>query len=254
MQHNNLQRRDKGRRGALRSLMFAVHVCGHHHVWLCLDHSRINICTDKLTTWTRCKKKRSLAWIIIVFLELWTIQCQWHQHRSQQWKQIEQEYRDSNYSNQNQRAMESHQRISSRNSRKNVWHTKFMIRLAETFTGTPSSVSWINKPEPTSLTDSASRLYFSGHNHCSHRRTGGIELRCTKKPANVIWYSADKAESRMAMPPFWNNVPSKKFYIWTDISKKARIPLWWITYEKRHSHTVKHQDKEKFEEIRGMWS
>ena len=90
--------------------------------------------------------------------------------------------------------------------------TSSIINFAEMSTGTPCSVSWIIRPEPTSLTESASRLYFSGHNHCNHRRTGGIEFRWTKKPAYVIWYKAVRAESKMAMPPFWNRVPSKKFY------------------------------------------
>lgn len=43
--------------------------------------------------------------------------------------------------------------------------TMFMIRLAETLTGTPSSVSWIINPAPTSLTDKASNVYFNGQSH-----------------------------------------------------------------------------------------
>ncbi len=57
------------------------------------------------------------------------------------------------------------------------------MSAAETLTGTPSSVSWIISPDPTSLTESASRLYFRGQSHCSQRNTGGMSLRCTKKPA-----------------------------------------------------------------------
>jgi hypothetical protein len=78
-------------------------------------------------------------------------------------------------------------------------------------TGTPWRVSSIMRPEPTSFTDRASRVYLRGQIHCSQRRTGGMALRCTKKPANVIWYSADKAERRIAMPPLWNKVPRRKF-------------------------------------------
>ena len=65
--------------------------------------------------------------------------------------------------------------------------TVCMMRDAETLTGTPSSESSIISPEPTSLTESASRVYFNGQSHCSQRRTGGMSLRCTKKPAYVIW-------------------------------------------------------------------
>ena len=70
-----------------------------------------------------------------------------------------------------------------------------MIRLADTFTGTPCSVSSIINPLPTSFTARASSVYFSGLIHWSHRRTGGIESRWTKKPAKVIWNSAASAES-----------------------------------------------------------
>jgi hypothetical protein len=54
------------------------------------------------------------------------------------------------------------------------------------------------------------------------------------------------------MPPFSNNVPSKKFYFGTEFSERFALQLG-MTYKKRHSHTVKNQDKEKFEEICGMW-
>jgi hypothetical protein len=40
---------------------------------------------------------------------------------------------------------------------------------------------------------------------------GGIELRWTKNPANVIWYSAVSAERRIAMPPLLKRVPRRKF-------------------------------------------
>ena len=43
--------------------------------------------------------------------------------------------------------------------------TRFIMRLAEMFTGTPSSVSTIIKPDPTSFTHRASRAYLRGHNH-----------------------------------------------------------------------------------------
>lgn len=58
-----------------------------------------------------------------------------------------------------------------------------MIKLADTFTVTPCRVSSIMRPDPTSLTDKASRVYLSGHSHCSQRRTGGMSFKCTKKPA-----------------------------------------------------------------------
>lgn len=86
-----------------------------------------------------------------------------------------------------------------------------MIRLAETSTGTPWSESSIISPEPTSLTESASKVYLSGHSHCNHRRAGGMSFRWTKKPANVIWYSADRAESKMAMPPLLKRQARRKF-------------------------------------------
>ena len=60
------------------------------------------------------------------------------------------------------------------------------MSAAETLTGTPSSVSSIMRPEPTSLTESASKEYFKGQSHCSQRNTGGMSFRCTKKPAYVI--------------------------------------------------------------------
>ena len=62
-----------------------------------------------------------------------------------------------------------------------------MIRAAETSTGTPSSESLIIRPEPTSFTESASSVYFRGQSHCSHRSTGGMSFKWTKKPAYVIW-------------------------------------------------------------------
>lgn len=88
-----------------------------------------------------------------------------------------------------------------------------MIRLADTSTGTPDNVSLIIRPEPTSFTAKASRLYFSGHIHCNQRSTGGIELRWTKNPAKVIWYSAERADSRIAIPPFWKRAPRRKFCV-----------------------------------------
>jgi len=36
-------------------------------------------------------------------------------------------------------------------------------------------------------------------------------LRWTKKPANVIWYSADKADNRIAIPPLRKRVAKRKF-------------------------------------------
>lgn len=90
--------------------------------------------------------------------------------------------------------------------------TRFMIKVAEMSTGTPCNVSLIIRPESTSFTDNASNVYFSGHIHWSHRRTGGISPKWTKNPAKVIWYKAERAERRIAMPPFWNRVPRRKFY------------------------------------------
>lgn len=37
-------------------------------------------------------------------------------------------------------------------------------------------------------------------------------MRWTKKPANVIWYSAVSADSNMAMPPLRNHTARRKFY------------------------------------------
>jgi hypothetical protein len=90
--------------------------------------------------------------------------------------------------------------------------TRFIIKLAEILTGTPWSVSSIIRPELTSFTDNASNANLSGHIHCSQRSTGGISFRWTKNPAKVIWYKAESAERRMAMPPFLNSVPRRKFY------------------------------------------
>ena len=86
-----------------------------------------------------------------------------------------------------------------------------MMREAETVTGTPCRVSCISSPELTSFTETASSAYLSGHNHCSHRSTCGIELRWTKKPANVIWYSPLSAPSRSARPPSRIDAPRRKF-------------------------------------------
>jgi len=49
--------------------------------------------------------------------------------------------------------------------------------VAEMFTGTPSKVSTIIRPDPTSFTHRASKAYLRGHSHWSQRRTGGIVLR-----------------------------------------------------------------------------
>lgn len=89
----------------------------------------------------------------------------------------------------------------------------FIISTADTLTGTPSSLSIIIRPASTSFTESASRQYFSTANHCNHLMTGGMALRWTKKPANVIWYSAVRAEKRMAIPPLEKRAPRRKFYI-----------------------------------------
>lgn len=37
-------------------------------------------------------------------------------------------------------------------------------------------------------------------------------LRWTKKPAYVIWYKAESALMRVAIPPFSNTMANKKFY------------------------------------------
>src|SRR5258708_34978904 len=86
-----------------------------------------------------------------------------------------------------------------------------MMRDAETCTGTPCKTSLIWRPELTSFTDNASSAYLSGHIHCSHRRTWGIELRWTKKPAKVIWYKPNKALRRTARPPSDIAEPRRKF-------------------------------------------
>jgi len=86
-----------------------------------------------------------------------------------------------------------------------------MMRVAEMFTGTPSKVSTIIRPDPTSFTHRASRVYLRGHSHWSQRSTGGMVLRWTKKPANVIWYRAESALMRVAIPPFSNTIANKKF-------------------------------------------
>lgn len=62
-----------------------------------------------------------------------------------------------------------------------------MISAALTSTGTPARTSEIMRPLETSLTESASRQYFSGAMYWSHLSTAGIELRLTKKPAKAIW-------------------------------------------------------------------
>ena len=86
-----------------------------------------------------------------------------------------------------------------------------MMRAADTLTGTPERVSWIWSPELTSFTASASSAYLSGHIHCSHRSTCGIELRWTKNPAKVIWYSVARALTRSARPPSDMAEPRRKF-------------------------------------------
>ena len=87
-----------------------------------------------------------------------------------------------------------------------------MIRDAETSTGTPCKTSSICSPELTSFTDNASSAYLSGHIHCSHRSTCGIELRWTKKPAKVIWYNPVIALRRIARPPSDMADPRRKFF------------------------------------------
>ena len=88
-----------------------------------------------------------------------------------------------------------------------------MIRLADTFTGTPGSVSSIISPLPTSFTARSSSVYFKGLIQWNHSRTGGIEPRWTKRPVKVIWNSAASAESRVAMDPLVNSVARRKFYV-----------------------------------------
>ena len=89
--------------------------------------------------------------------------------------------------------------------------TRFMMRAAETLTGTPCRTSLIWSPELTSFTDNASRAYLSGHIHCSHRSTWGIVLRWTKNPAKVIWNSPERALRRSARPPSVMAEPRRKF-------------------------------------------
>lgn len=89
--------------------------------------------------------------------------------------------------------------------------TRFMMRAAETLTGTPCRTSLIWSPELTSFTDNASRAYLSGHIHCSHRSTWGIVLRWTKNPAKVIWNNPERALRRSARPPSVMAEPRRKF-------------------------------------------
>jgi len=91
--------------------------------------------------------------------------------------------------------------------------TRFMMREAETLTGTPCRTSLIWSPELTSFTANASRAYLSGHIHCSHRSTCGIALRWTKNPAKVIWYNPDRALRSSARPPSAMAEPRRKFCI-----------------------------------------
>lgn len=185
--------------------------------------------------------QKILSMSIIVFRVLWTIQLRSRQIQIQQWKQREQECHDNSCSSQIQKAGN----LVSFKIEKDKSLTSSIIKLAETLTGTPCSVSLIIRPEPTSLTESASRLYFSGHTHCNHRRTGGMEVRWTKKPAYVIWYNAVRADSKMATPPFWKRVPSRKFY------KKLGLEGEWTPRNK--SSQRESSPYYRAPERRGIW-
>lgn len=95
--------------------------------------------------------------------------------------------------------------------KQNKKRTRCIMRDAEMVTGTPCSTSTISSPELTSFTVNASSAYLSGHIHCSHRSTCGIESRCTKNPAKVIWYNPKRALRRNAMPPSDRAEPRRKF-------------------------------------------
>lgn len=122
---------------------------------------------------------------------------------------------------------------------------------AETDTGTPSRTSTIRSPELTSFTVRASRLYLRGQSHCNHRNAGGIEFKWRKNPAKVIWYNPESAERNMAIPPFWKNVPSRKF--WKLYSLKTLAKMKKKTHKESHSKRVQHKHEKKFEKVGSRW-
>src|SRR5258706_1828485 len=106
------------------------------------------------------------------------------------------------------------------------------------------------RPDPTSLTAKASKQYLRVVNHCNHRNTGGISLRCTTahdqpyfrelKRVNLLTESGkcyegtnqmvrqlggyeledilmmnklNNADRRIAIPPFRKRQASKKFCV-----------------------------------------
>ena len=74
-------------------------------------------------------------------------------------------------------------------------------------------------------------------------------MRCTKKPAYVIWYRAESALTRVAIPPFSNTTANKKFCGWRGIvSGDRRVRLRGI-YPERHHEGVQDNDKQEFEEV-----
>lgn len=123
------------------------------------------------------------------------------------------------------------------------------MRLAEIFTGTPSRVSTIIKPDPTSFTHRASKAYLRGHNHWSQRRTGGMVLRWTKKPANVIWYRAESALTSVAIPPFSKTVANKKFCKRRGAVSHDHRAQIEETCPECHREGIQDNNKQEFEEM-----
>jgi hypothetical protein len=76
-------------------------------------------------------------------------------------------------------------------------------------------------------------------------------LRWTKKPAYVIWYRAESALMRVAIPPFSNTTANKKFYGrgGTTVSWDHRVCGSGRIYPKRHHEGVQDNDKQEFEEV-----
>ena len=68
-------------------------------------------------------------------------------------------------------------------------------------------------------------------------------LRWTKKPAYVIWYRAESALTRVAIPPFSNTMANKKFCGWkVSISRDRQVRMQDI-YPERHHEGVQDNDK-----------
>jgi len=108
------------------------------------------------------------------------------------------------------------------------------------------------RPDPTSLTAKASKQYLRVLNHCNHRSTGGMSLRCTTaldqsyftqirrinltesgvcyngknqtvrqlgvRIGDVLMMNKlNNADRRIAIPPFRKRQASKKFYVHLEL-------------------------------------